>query len=157
MGDRWAFFFKLSYKRNKGCCRKWQNMWHTEIKWRGQVAFRKSACAEIVLQGRKKCLETNHYGLKRKCLFFSRFLIYERSLWTLFANSVREYSSQTLSFLTSTQLSEKLPGSFLMTTNFEAGWPVIGSDFKWMLQRLWCLLCELEDKQYNEKRRRSLT
>ena len=44
----------------------------------------------------------------------------------------------------------ELPGSFDMMTNFESYWPVIDSDFMWMLQQLWCLLCEPKDKQYKE-------
>ena len=44
-----------------------------------------------------------------------------------------------------------------MMTNFKAGWPVIDSDLKWMLQRFWCLLREPKDRQYKAKRQRSLT
>ena len=38
-----------------------------------------------------------------------------------------------------------------MTTDFEAGWPVIDSDFKWMLQRLRCLLREPNGEQNRER------
>ena len=36
---------------------------------------------------------------------------------------------------------------FLKATDFEAGWPVIDSDSKWMVQRLRCLLREPKGKQ----------
>ena len=44
----------------------------------------------------------------------------------------------------------------LEVTNFEAGWPVTDSDFKWLLQWLRCLLQEPKGKWNKEKQRGSL-
>ena len=53
-----------------------------------------------------------------------------------------------------TQLRQRL---FLEETDFDAGWPVIHSDFKWLLQRLRCLLREPKGKWNKEKRRGNLS
>ena len=80
----------------------------------------------------------------------SHFLIYQQFLWILFANSVQEWSLQTLSFLIQEQLSKNCLEAFSWwLISKPAGlWSV---QVLWMLHQLWCLLCEPKDKQYKEK------
>ena len=56
------------------------------------------------------------------------------NIQTVFVNIVREQCLRTLftnTFILNTRTTVlELPGSFVMTSNFEAGWPVIDSDLK---------------------------